>query len=75
MSVIILHVRGPSHGLFKTDIKEIGVPAHRKRFFAQRRKWAAAQGVSEKLVQKIYQAIVDESKRVHLAGLRARKHG
>ena len=58
---------------FKTDVKSIAVPQHRKRLFAQRRQWAAQYGVSEKLVQQIYQAIVDESKRMHLAGLRRRK--
>ncbi len=58
---------------FKTDIKSVGVSAHRKLLFAQRREWASAQGVDEKLVQKIYLAIVDESKRMHLAGLRARQ--
>ncbi|HEX2828183.1 MAG TPA: chorismate mutase [Burkholderiales bacterium] len=58
---------------FKTDLSEIAVPAHRKRLFAQRREWAAAQGVNQKMVQAIFQAIVDESRRLHLAGFRARR--
>jgi isochorismate pyruvate lyase len=57
---------------FKTDVSEVADPAHRKRLFAQRREWAAAQGVNAKMVQEIFQAIVDESKRLHLAGFRAR---
>jgi len=57
---------------FKTDVSEVAVPAHRKRLFAQRREWAAAQGVNAKMVQDIFQAIVDESRRLHLAGFRAR---
>ncbi len=58
---------------FKTDVKSIADPAHRKRLFAQRKRWAARHGVDEKLIGRIYQAIVDESKRVHLAGFRARR--
>jgi isochorismate pyruvate lyase len=58
---------------FKTDVSEIAVPAHRKRLFAQRREWAAAQGVSGKMVQEVFQAIVDESKRLHLAAFRGRR--
>jgi isochorismate pyruvate lyase len=58
---------------FKTDVKSIGDPKHRRKLFAQRKEWAARHEVSEKMVQKIYQAVVDESKRMHLAGFRARK--
>ena len=57
---------------FKTDVKSIGDPNHRKRLFAQRKLWAKEYGVNAKLVQQIYQSIVDESKRVHLAGFRKR---
>ena len=57
---------------FKPDRKSIGDPKHRKRLFAQRREWAKQHGVSEELVQQIYQSIVDESKRMHLAGFRKR---
>lgn len=57
---------------FKPDLKSIGDPKHRKRLFAQRKAWAKQHGVSEKLVQEIYQSIVDESKRMHLAGFRKR---
>lgn len=57
---------------FKTDMKSIADPNHRKRLFAQRRKWAKEYGVNAKLVQQIYQSIVDESKRMHLAGFRKR---
>ena len=57
---------------FKTDLSQVAVPAHRKRLFAQRREWADAQGVNAKMVQEIFQTIVDESKRLHLAGFRAR---
>jgi len=58
---------------FKTGVKSIGDPKHRRNLFAQRKEWAGKHGANEKLVQKIYQAIVDESKRVHLAGFRARR--
>ena len=58
---------------FKTDVKSIGDPKHRRNLFAQRKEWAAKYDVNEKLVRRIYQAIVDESKRVHLAGFRARR--
>ena len=58
---------------FKTDVSQVADPAHRKRLFAQRREWAAAQGVNAKMVQAIFQAIVDESKRLHLAGFRERR--
>jgi len=58
---------------FKSDRKSIANPEHRQRLFAQRRLWAAQYGVSEKLIQQIYQSIVDESQRMHLAGFRARR--
>jgi isochorismate pyruvate lyase len=58
---------------FKTDLKQIAQPAHRRKLFAQRKLWAATHGVDQKLVGNIYQAIVDESERVHLAGFRARR--
>jgi isochorismate pyruvate lyase len=58
---------------FKTDVKSIGDPKHRRKLFAQRKEWAASHDVSEKMVEKIYRAVVDESKRMHLAGFRARK--
>jgi len=58
---------------FKTDVKSVGDPTHRRRLFAQRKAWAAQFGANDGLVRRIYQAIVAESKRVHLAGLRARR--
>ena len=58
---------------FKHDRKSIGDPEHRAQMFVQRKAWARAQGVNAKMVQKIFQAIVDESKRLHLAGFRARR--
>jgi isochorismate pyruvate lyase len=58
---------------FKHDRKSIGDPKHRRTMFAQRKEWAAGRGLNGKMVQKIFQAIVDESKRLHLAGFRARK--
>ena len=58
---------------FKTDLKSIGDPKHRRKLFAQRKGWAAQHDVSEKMVEKIYRAIVDESKRMHLEGFRARR--
>jgi isochorismate pyruvate lyase len=57
---------------FKTDRKSIADPNHRKRLFAQRQQWARQYGVNGKLTQRIYQSIVDESKRMHLAGFRKR---
>ncbi len=57
---------------FKTDRKSIGNPAHRKKLFAQRSGWAAKHGLNDKMVRKVFQAIVDESKRMHLAGFRKR---
>jgi isochorismate pyruvate lyase len=58
---------------FKTDRKSIANPAHRRKLFAQRRRWAAQHGVNADMVKKIYLAIVAESKRLHLAGFRARR--
>ena len=58
---------------FKTDLKSIGDPKHRRNLFAQRRQWAARHDVSEKMVDRIYRAIVAESKRMHLEGFRARQ--
>jgi len=58
---------------FKTDVKSVGDPEHRKRLFAQRTAWAKADGLDVALMTRIYRAIVAESKRVHLAGLRARR--
>lgn len=58
---------------FKMDRKSIGDPEHRRRLFAQRRQWAVQYGVNEKLIQQVYQAVVDESKRMHLAGFRDRE--
>ncbi len=57
---------------FKRDRKSIGNPRHRKAMFAQRKAWAERGGLNPKMTQKIFQAIVDESKRLHLAGFRAR---
>ena len=57
---------------FKTDRKSIGDPRHRKTMFAQRKAWAEPGNLNPRMVQKIFQAVVDESKRLHLAGLRAR---
>jgi isochorismate pyruvate lyase len=58
---------------FKADLKSIGDPQHRRKLFAQRRQWAVRRDVSEKMVDKIYRAIVAESKRMHLEGFRARR--
>lgn len=58
---------------FKHDRKSIGDPRHRKAMFAQRKVWAERGGLNPKMTQKIFQAIVDESKRLHLAGFRARR--
>lgn len=58
---------------FKTDMKSIGQPAHRKILFAQRKVWAKQYGSDPRMVEKIYQAIVAESKRMHLAAYRARR--
>ena len=58
---------------FKHDRKSIGDPKHRRQMFAQRKSWAAPGNLNPRMVQKIFQAIVDESKRLHLAGFRARR--
>jgi isochorismate pyruvate lyase len=58
---------------FKHDRTSIGDPRHRKAMFAQRKAWAERGGLNPKMTQKIFQAIVDESKRLHLAGFRARR--
>jgi len=58
---------------FKHDRKSIGDPRHRKAMFAQRKLWAAPGKLNPRMVQKIFQAVVDESKRLHLAGFRARR--
>ena len=58
---------------FKHDRKSIGDPRHRKVLFAQRKSWAERGDLNPRMVQKIFQAIVDESKRLHLAGFRARR--
>ena len=58
---------------FKHDRKSIGDPKHRRSMFAQRKACAARGGLNPKMTQKIFQAIVDESKRLHLAGFRARR--
>lgn len=58
---------------FKHDRKSIGDPKHRRQMFAQRKTWAGSGKLNPKMVQKIFQAIVDESKRLHLAGFSARR--
>ena len=58
---------------FKPDRKSIADPRHRATMFAQRSQWAARSDVNPRMVKKIFQAIVDESKRLHLAGFRARR--
>ena len=58
---------------FKTDLKSIGQLAHRRKLFAQRKGWAMQHGADPRMVAKIYQAVVDESKRMHLAAFRARQ--
>ena len=58
---------------FKHDRKSIGDPRHRSQMFAQRKSWAARSDLNPRMVQKVFQAIVDESKRLHLAGFRARR--
>ena len=57
---------------FKHDRKSIGDPRHRSELFAQRKVWAKPGKLNPRMVQKIFQAIVDESKRLHLAGFRNR---
>jgi isochorismate pyruvate lyase len=56
---------------FKHDRSSIADPNHRRKMFAQRKSWAARSDLNPRMVQKIFQAIVDESKRLHLAGFRA----
>ena len=58
---------------FKHDRNSIGDPKHRRKMFAQRKKWAAPGKLNPRMVQKVFQAVVDESKRLHLAGFRARR--
>ena len=58
---------------FKHDRKSIGDPRHRSQMFAQRKSWAERSDLNPRMVQKIFQAIVDESKRLHLAGFRSRR--
>ena len=53
---------------FKTDRKMIGQASHRRVLYAQRRAWAAQDGVDVRLVDRIFRAIFAESKRMHLAG-------
>jgi isochorismate pyruvate lyase len=58
---------------FKHDRKSIADPRHRRKMFAQRKSWALRGSLNPRMVQKIFQAIVDESKRLHLAGFRTRR--
>jgi isochorismate pyruvate lyase len=58
---------------FKHDRKDIADPAHRRKMFAQRRQWAKRPHLNPRMIDRIFQAIVDESKRLHLAGLRTRQ--
>ena len=58
---------------FKRDRKDIADPNHRRKMFAQRQSWAARSNLNPRMVQDIFQAIVDESRRLHLAGFRARR--
>jgi len=58
---------------FKRDRKDVADPRHRKAMFAQRKQWAERAKVNARMTQKIFLAIVEESKRLHLAGLRARR--
>jgi|GEM_PF-885589 len=60
---------------FKTDLKSIGQPAHRKKLFAQRKVWAKQCGADPRMIERIYQAVVAESKRMHLAAYKSRKRG
>jgi isochorismate pyruvate lyase len=57
---------------FKHDRKSIADPRHRRNMFALRNSWAQRGKLNPKMVRKIFQAIIDESKRLHLAGFRAR---
>ncbi len=58
---------------FKTGRKSIGNPAHRKIVFAQRKAWAKQYGVNDKMLHKVYLAILNESRRIHLAAFRKRR--
>ena len=56
---------------FKKDRKSIGDPKHRRSMFIQRKAWAESAKLNPRMVQEVFQAIVDESKRLHLAGFKA----
>mgnify|MGYP006289110691 FL=1 len=58
---------------FKTDRKSIGRPAHHRKVVAQRKTWARLSGAAPEMVGKIYEAVVRESKRMHLEAFRARR--
>lgn len=58
---------------FKTGRASIGNPAHRKIVFAQRKAWARQYGVNDKMLHKVYLAILNESRRIHLAAFRKRR--
>src|SRR3954471_19611453 len=58
---------------FKRDRKDVGDPRHRRAMFGQRKMWAQSAKVNPRMTQKFFRAIVNESKRLHVAGLRARK--
>lgn len=58
---------------FKKSRKDVANPKHRKAMFAQRKAWAESAKLNPLMVRKVTQAIIDESKRLHLAGLRARR--
>lgn len=58
---------------FKTDRKSIGRAAHYKKVIAKRKAWARQHGADPQMVAKIYLAVVNESKRMHLAAFRARR--
>lgn len=58
---------------FKTDLRTIRDNTRRKQLFADRKAWAAKHGVGDRLAKEVFQAIVDESRRMHLAGFRAQR--
>ncbi len=58
---------------FKSSRKDVADPRHRKSMFAVRKAWAERANLNPLMVRKITQAIIDESKRLHLAGLRKRR--
>ena len=58
---------------FKRSRKDVADPKHRRAMFAQRKAWAERAGLNPLMVRKVTQAIIDESKRLHLAGLRNRR--